>query len=135
MPDDTTSAPSLVPNPGEPDHYRPEAPADLVNQAREFIATATWVWAKTYAKFAPHHYTLRRAAREKAGYDCLRLLIREYNYPRTWRGREFRGITLDGLHLWIMPDDPDTENGGSVLVNAKPAAADDWPKEQPPTLF
>jgi hypothetical protein len=118
--------PELVPNLDEPDHYRPEAPDDLVNEAREFVATATWTWAKTFARFAPHWYTLRRNARDKAGYDALRTLIQRYNYARTWRTRTFRSITLDGRLLWIMPDDPGTSNGGSVLINSKPAEPSDW---------
>ncbi|MGN6204111.1 hypothetical protein [Humibacter sp.] len=130
MPDEPiTAPPALVPNLAEPDRYRPEAPDDLVSRAREFIASARWVWAKTMP-WAPHWYVLRRQSR-RDGYDALRALIREYHYPRVWRKRTFRGITLSGLHLWIMDDDPGTDNGGTVLINAKPAAADDWPDEQP----
>lgn len=119
-------SPALVPNPAEPDRYRPESPDDLVRQAREFVATASWVWAKTYARFAPHHYTLRRQARSRAGYDALRRLIYDYNYPRAWRTRTFRSITLAGLTLWVVDDTPGKQDAGTVLINAKPAAPSDW---------
>lgn len=126
--------PALRRTPTEPDHYRPEASIDLVVAARDFADGARWVWAKTFAAFAPHHYTLRRDATRAgtaAGYDALRHLIREHHYPRAWRGRTFRSVTLNGLLLWIMPDE-NGPDGGSILVNAKPAERDDW---QQPTLF
>lgn len=122
--------PRLTPTPGAPDHFRPDAPAPLVQTSREFIASAHWVWAKTFADFAPHWYTLRRQARPVEGYDALRTLIREHHYIRTWRGRSFRGVMLSGLTLWIMPDE-NGPDGGSILVNAKPAERHDWTPERP----
>lgn len=140
LPTPAPPPPPLVAATGQPDHYRPDAPLPLVATARQFAeANTRWTWAVTYAKFAPHWYVLRREA-DQAGYDALRKLIQRHHEIRTWRGRSFRAVTLAGLTLWIMPDDPGTTNGGTILINAKPAERADWSSPPPapapaPTLF
>jgi len=121
--------PVLRPNREVPDHFRSDAPPELVEAARAFVATAAFQFAKTMPTI-PHWYTLRRVAEARGtadGYDALRELIISHHYLRSWRGRSFRSVTLGGYTLWIMQT-------GLVLVNAKPAEPGDWPSEQP-TLF
>lgn len=118
--------PALEPDHGVPDHYRPDAPPELVEAARIFVTNARWVFASTMPTI-PHWYTLRRdAARvgNEAGYDALRQLIIEHHYLRDWRGRSFRGVTLCGLTMWIMQT-------GAILVNAKRAERLDFAQDAP----
>lgn len=122
--------PQLRPTPGAADHYRPDAPPQLVDAARDFIRIARWTWAVTFAETAPHHYVTREAAERGGaadGYDALRELIVSHHYLREWNGRSFRGVTLDGLTLWIMQT-------GLIVINAKPAGPDDW-EQSAPSLF
>lgn len=121
--------PVLRPTPGAPDHYRLDAPQDLVDNARDFVATCTWTWAVTFADSAPHWYTLRRNAERSGnagGYDALRTLVLDHHYLRSWHGRSFRAVALDGVLVWAM------QHGG-VLLNGMPASIDDF--EQAPALF
>lgn len=118
--------PVLRPSPGAPDHFRPDAPAALVDAASAFVASAAFQFAKTMPT-VPHWYTLRRVAEAQGtadGYDALRELIISHHYLRSWRGRSFRSVTLGGYSLWIMQT-------GLVLVNAKPAEPGDWHSEEP----
>jgi hypothetical protein len=117
--------PVLRPTAGAPDHHRP-APLPLVETARAFVRAGSWTFAKTMP-WAPHHYVVRQreaAAGRAEGYDALRALILDYHYLREWRGRSFRGVTLEGLTMWIMED-------GLIVINAKPAEPDDFVSETP----
>jgi hypothetical protein len=125
MPDEY---PPLVPDPTVPDYHRP-APTALVETARTFVRAGAWTFAKTMP-WAPHHYVVRQretAAGRAEGYDALRALILDYHYLRDWRGRSFRGVTLEGLTLWIMED-------GLIVINAKPAEPEDF-RASTPRLF
>jgi hypothetical protein len=121
--------PQLVPTHGAPDHYRPDAPPELVETAREFVARCRWVYARTFHDFAPHWYTLRRDAEHDgtvAGFDALRGLVLDHHFLRAWNGRSFRAVTIGGHLVWAMQT-------GGILLNGLPAHSDDW--EQPPSLF
>jgi hypothetical protein len=118
--------PILRPDPRVRDHYRPSAPPTLVATAREFAAVASWTFAHTMPQH-PHHYVTKQreaAAGRAAGYDALRDLILDHHYLRDWHGRSFRGVTLGGLTLWIMQT-------GLIVINAKPAEADDFEPIEP----
>ncbi len=118
--------PVLEPDPGVPDHYRPDAPPPLVATAREFVAVASWTFASTMPQH-PHQYVTRNreaAAGRGAGYDALRDLILEHHCLRDWHGRSFRGVTLGGLTLWVMQT-------GLIVINAKSAERGDFTPSDP----
>jgi hypothetical protein len=123
------SYPVLRPTAGAPEHFRPDAPPQLADAAREFVSIARWTFASSMPQY-PHHHVTREAAERgsaAAGYDALRELIVSHHYLREWNGRSFRGVTVGGLTLWIMQTD-------LIVINAKPAERDDW-EQSVPSLF
>lgn len=44
----------------------------------DFVKQSRWIFAKTYAKTAPHEYTLRREFIEKDVWDTTVLYIRHF---------------------------------------------------------
>jgi hypothetical protein len=77
---------------------------EALDRARAFIEAAPWTFAKTYARFAPHEYTVRqqcRAQRLEAGFDDLAQLIEEAGFWRSWGGHRWRTIVIDDQAYWL----------------------------------
>jgi len=54
---------------------------DALEHARKYIAIVRWIFAKTYAKSAPHEYTLRKERPElDADFVSFVILIRSEGY-------------------------------------------------------
>lgn len=104
-----------------PDLYQPEAPEDLVAEARAFVADAPWKTSRDES----HSYTMWVRLRGPhpelvTGYNRLVSLIEHYGYWRRWFRREYRSVDLDGWSLWLMGNAPGEMSHG--IVNRKPAA-------------
>lgn len=102
-----------------PAHGR-AAPADLVQEARAYIAAAEWSFAKTMPD-NPHWYAVRGRSRGQglgAGHEALYRLCRDYHWDRWWHGRTYRTVDLDGFAYWIMED--------GTVINRKPADDAGW---------
>jgi hypothetical protein len=97
---------------------RPEPPPELVIQARAYIASKEWIFAKTMAD-NPHHYVVfsfQAEGAERDGYLALRELITRYGWKRRWHGKMWRTYDLDGFSYWhIHP-----------VINRKPSAEAGW---------
>src|SRR6476646_6023827 len=67
---------------------------------RSFIASATWVFAKTMPE-SPHWYTLRRT---NAAGDFERAVmdIRRYGYSRRYKGNDYISFDFEGWTYWTM---------------------------------
>ena len=94
--------PDLPPTP--PDRYSPDAPPQLVNRARAYVAVAPWRYAKTMDRI-PHWYSMRKIATARKlgpGHEALFELCRDYGYVRRWYRREFGSIDLGGWSIWHL---------------------------------
>ena len=105
-------------------------PADLVAQARAYIAAASWTFAKTMPD-NPHEYVVRQRAHavspeRGAGHEALFVLIRDHHYVRRWHGRGYRTVSLDGHDYWLIQD--------GTIVNRKPTESAGW-DDEPLTLW
>jgi hypothetical protein len=75
-----------------------------MDEARTFIAKATWVWAKTYGAFAPHEYTTRERCREQrieVEFEAFAALIESDGYWRPWGRHRCRSLDVDDRFYWL----------------------------------
>ncbi|MCX5673843.1 MAG: helix-turn-helix transcriptional regulator [Planctomycetota bacterium] len=89
---------------GRPPPAAGPGPADLAFM-RQFIAACRWQFAETYAKTAPHEYTVRGWLPGPAGqadFEAFVKAIRACGYDRAFRGRTYRTLDVDGQKYWTM---------------------------------
>ena len=85
-------------------------------QAAQALAAAKWTWAKTYAKTAPHFWTVRKSW-DGNTFDGVVAAIQAHGQTKYWRGRPFRYfIPGDGHRYWTMGDPV----GQCTLINRCP---------------
>ena len=72
-------------------------------QAREYIATVRWQWAKTYAKSWPHEYTVRKWRPElDQEFVAFARYVREHGRPEPFLDRTHIYLYLEGHKYWTM---------------------------------
>ena len=73
------------------------------NLAKNFISKQKWIFAKTYAKTAPHEYIMvfpnSPYKKEAQGFYYL---IQEYGYAKKFYNKKFRYLNIDGYKYWPM---------------------------------
>jgi hypothetical protein len=73
-----------------------------LNRFRAFISLSRWKFASTYAKVAPHEYTVREWTYSEPAFEEFVMFIRKHGYKeRFWR-KEFTYFEIDGWHYWTM---------------------------------
>lgn len=78
--------------------------ADL-SRARAFIAGNTWIFAKTYAKTAPHEYVVKTklpSDEMRQEFEWMVVLIREHGYEAEFWGKVHTYLDIDGKKYWTM---------------------------------
>jgi hypothetical protein len=86
---------------------KPTPPED-VEFMRNYIASVRWKFAKSYAKTAPHEYTVRNwddgEWTEEQDRDFVRAveIIRKYGYPERYWSKIHWYFAIDGLKYWTM---------------------------------
>ena len=95
-----------------------EIPELQFSQMLEFIATAKWQFAKTYARTFPHEYTSRKWQENEVNYQVFAERLVEYGFEELWKERfKTACIEIDGYKYWIM-----ATPAQSVIMNRKPVA-------------
>lgn len=74
-----------------------------IQEAEQFIKKQKWIFAKTYAKTAPHEYVMvfpnsNLEFKEQA--LKFNALIEKEGYNRKFYSRTFRYINIDGYRYW-----------------------------------
>jgi hypothetical protein len=97
-----------------------------LDQARAFIASRSWVFARTMAHYNPHEYLV--AARHGGpDFDAFVELVRQAPIRR-WRGGRYHCLTVDEHDYWL------THAGAAGwIVNRKPSERAGWDPEPAPT--
>jgi hypothetical protein len=97
-----------------------------LDEARSFIASRSWVFAKTMARYNPHEYIVE-ARHGGPDFDAFVALIRRAPIRR-WHGGRYHALTVDDHDYWL------THAGAAGwLVNRKPTERAGWDPEPPPT--
>jgi hypothetical protein len=105
--------------------HRTTARASL-KEAREFVASANWVFAKTMAAYNPHHYIVER---DEGGPALSAFVALVRSAPiRRYRGGRYHSLELDGFTYFL------THAGAAGwIVNRKPTERAGWDPEPSPT--
>ena len=100
-------------------------PEDVLAKLREIITKANWVFAKTYAKTAPHEYCLREGMkRGDVPKDDMQLLancIWDYGYQEYFHTYLQTYIDIDDHKYWSMDPTPEKTD----LINRAPLTEQD----------
>lgn len=92
-----------------------------------YIASVRWQNAKTFEKFAPHEYTIRKWAPElEEMFEAVVVFIREHGYTQKWHGRSFTYLDVGPYKYWTMGD-PVKE---TVVLNREPLRAENGTPNQ-----
>ena len=99
---------------------------DVSDEARAFIASVTWVFAKTRAEFNPHEYVVERTEGGQP-FTAFVALIRSTPIRR-WRGGRYHCLTVDEHDYWLT-------HGAAAgwIVNRKPTDRAGWDREPAPS--
>jgi len=76
-----------------------------LSRARAFIAGNAWIFAKTYAKTAPHEYVVKTklpSDEMKQEFEWMVVLIREHGYEAEFWGKVHTYLDIDGKKYWTM---------------------------------
>jgi len=76
--------------------------AEQIELIRKFVAEAKWIWAKTYAKTAPHWYVLNPAknGEDDTAFKLLLFANQHCGYDRKFFRRTVPYFDLDGYTYW-----------------------------------
>ena len=111
--------------------------ADEVEAVRRAVAGHKWIFAKTYAAFCPHEYTLRKDWENDDEYRFLVNFIWRYGLEayygkktvpnRYWFDHE------NGYYYFVFPDDTDEKGNATdkmILINRGRICEFDFWKDQ-----
>ena len=76
-------------------------PLPFPREVREFVATETWVFAKTYAKTWPHEYLVRDRVDKDVFVQLVRH-IRENGYQGCFYRKPITYFDEDSMTYWTM---------------------------------
>lgn len=99
-----------------------EMPQDL----KDFVKNSTWVWAKTYEKFAPHWWCVRTNSNYNIFLKFI-IYLRENGVCRRWNSRIGMYLDYDGHSYWVMGGDANNQR----IINRKIIIPDDKLSELP----
>jgi hypothetical protein len=85
--------------------------------ARVYVNAVHWKFAKTYAKTAPHEYTVRKWRPElQPHFEGFAQYIRDNGTPEIFAGREYTYLAFDGFKYWTMGSPIDE----TIIINRIP---------------
>jgi hypothetical protein len=82
-------------------------PEDELDRWRAFIGMSKWIFAKTYAKFAPHEYTLLKQTHSSNTFLEFARFIERHGYKEKFGKREYTYVNIDGWKYWTMDPTPE----------------------------
>ncbi len=112
-------------------------PTKEIEAIRKVIIDHRWIFAKTYAAFCPHEYTLRKEWEYDADYRMLVRFIWMYGleafYGRKTKPNKYWFDHENGWYYFVFPEDTDNDGNATeeaCLINrAKITDFDFWKDE------
>lgn len=76
-------------------------------RAEKFVNSVDWIFAKTYAKFAPHEYIVKKYLPEEKHEDFMWLarLINSEGYEVEFKGKMYTCYDIGDKKYWTMDED------------------------------
>lgn len=76
---------------------------DKIKEIKKEIAEQEWIFAKTYAKTAPHEYIVRKS--NPKFFDKMKKLINKEGYGAPWRdGTIYKYLKIGKYKYWCIED-------------------------------
>lgn len=77
-----------------------------IDKFRDFLNRQKWIFAKTYAKKAPHHYIVKTKLSEEDQeiFTEFAIYIRKHGVKRPFWDMVFTYFNLDGYDYWTYGD-------------------------------
>ncbi len=72
----------------------------IVAEARSIVEKYEWIFAKTYAKTAPHEYALSKNNGEDKDLERLAEIIEKYGETEYFYGHKGKYFYIDNLKYW-----------------------------------
>jgi hypothetical protein len=110
---------------------------EMPQNLKDFIENSNWIFAKTYANFAPHWYVVKGYYNGEL-FTKFAKYIRENGVVRKWRDTFGFYLDYQGYSYWALgnnghksePDDPTT-----TIINRKVIEEQDKLNEYPREVF
>ena len=86
-----------------------------IDKFEAFVADNNWIFAKTYAEWAPHEYVVKdklEVQYQKAFPEVV-LFIRKYGFPMLFGDKEHIYLYYDKHYYWTMGDPPEE----TIIIN------------------
>ena len=81
---------------------------------RIFIKARRWQFAKTYARVAPHWYTVREWEPDgQEAFERFVMAIRNFGHDERFGGRVYRYLRVNGFKYWTMG----APVGRTIIIN------------------
>lgn len=93
-----------------------EIPEEDAQRFRQLVQTHRWIFAKTYAAFCPHEYTLTREWRPRSDFDWFAKFIRDNGFDAYFGKSGAKRYFIDdgaGWYYFVVPEDFD--DAGNVV--------------------
>lgn len=96
----------------------------FIEQFRIYIASVRWQEARTYARFAPHEYTVSDwNPNRRAWFEEAVMGIRRYGYDSKFGSATYVYLDVDGKKYWTMG----AALSETVLINRASVSVSDYP--------
>lgn len=97
-----------------------------IDRLRKYIEYVEWRFAKTYAKTAPHEYTIPSWQQKfRDEFEYFVEIIREKGYDGEYWNVAYRYFQYEGYKYWICFDTDDRVS----IINREPIDLESWKKE------
>ena len=83
---------------------------EMPEELKDFIKNSHWIFAKTYAAFAPHYYTIKEW-KTKELFEKLVIFMRKNGVVRKWHQRIGIYLDYDGYSYWTMGNSLENTTG------------------------
>ncbi len=85
------------------------------SEFKQFVDDNNWIFAKTYAEWAPHEYVVKDKLDEKnqALIPEVVVYIRENGFPAFFGNQEHKYLYYDRHYYWEMGSNPE----GTIIIN------------------
>ena len=86
-----------------------------IEEFKTFVDDNDWIFAKTYADWAPHEYVVKDKLNEKnqALIQEVVAFIRNNGFPEFFGNQEHKYLYYDRHYYWEMGDDPEK----TIIIN------------------
>lgn len=73
-----------------------------IQEAKDWLNSQDWIFAKSYATTFPHRYTTRKKCKSPELFECVLHFIRDKAKLKTFHRKQYLYCEIDGFEYWEM---------------------------------